>query len=83
MSVKVITIFLVLFFVSCSSIQYNTPDTSFSYTRFLNQEIKGLHLKKDMDGVEASLDSQKSKTEIEAQITEILKILRKVAERLL
>jgi len=80
---KISILLAAVFFFSCSSIQYNTPDTSFSYTRFLNQEIKGLHLKKDIDGVEASLDSQKSKTEIEAQITEILKILRKVAGKLL
>ena len=81
--VRIIAFFIVMAMAGCSSVQYNTPDTSFTYYRFLNQEIKGLHLKKDMDGVEASMDSQKSKTEIEEQITEILKVLRKVAEKLL
>lgn len=78
---KYVIIFLLFF--GCSSIQYNTPEASFTYFRFLNQEIKGLHVKKDVSGVEVGLDSQKSKTEIEQQITEILKTLRKVAEKLL
>ena len=80
---KILICFVALAMIGCSAFQYNTPDTSLSYTRFLNQEIKGLHLEKNIDGVKASLDSQKSKTEIEAQITELLKIVRKIAERLL
>lgn len=82
-AIAVLTVVVIVVFTGCVSIKYDATTGSFAYNRFGSQELKGLHVEKAVDGTTVDLGSQEAKAEIAEQLTEILKIMRKVAEKLL
>ena len=81
--VKIILLCIIVALIGCVQIKYDATTGSFAYSRFGSQELTGLEVEKGIDTTKVSLGKQESKDEIGEQITEILKVLRKVAEKLL
>jgi len=84
-TVAVLIWFILVFAIlsGCVSIKYDATTGSFAYNRFGSQELQGLHVTKSVDGTTVDLGSQESKAEIAEQLTEILKTVRKIAEKFL